>query len=527
MSRDTLVARNATFLGIAQVVSWVTSLAYLVVVPRLVGPSQWGEMGAGLAITALAGAIAGMGLSTVVIKEVARHRARAAEYVAAALAARMLLAIPFAIGVAVPMLAHGYSTRTRIMIGMLGMSALVNFLVGPVSAALQGLEQMRYTALASMISGAADSLTAVGIVLFITRDVIALGPVSFATALLSAGLLVFWLRRSIPPRPRFNWPLMRSLITGGLPYWGTGLFVMIYTWVDGLMLSLMDTTTVVGWYAVATRLVTNLLFLPTILATALFPAAAHAFAQDRTAANVLLRRGFRLQTNLSLPLAAGAVLLGPSAVTLLFGPSYARAGPVVAVLALTLIPTYINMFAGQALAAMDRQSAWTRVMGVMCLVNPAINLVTIPLGRRLAGNGALGAAWALLATELLVTLAALVLLPRGLLGWATLRLAGRAAAATAVMAGAVWLLRERFVVLPIGAGALVFFAMAVPLRAFAPEDMRLAAEGAGKVLSRLGPRRPADRRARRVKTARGGRLGALSPTASTAATIGPPTPVPG
>jgi hypothetical protein len=126
-------------------------------------------------------------------------------------------------------------------------------------------------------------------------------------------------------------------------------------------------------------------------------------------------------------------------------------------------------------------------MAAVCVINPLLNLITIPYFHHAVGNGAAGAAVALLVTDVITAVAALVLLP------ATLRAAlrgtipslARGLLATLVMAAAVWPARELFPAIPIVVGIAVFIAAAAALRVFSRDELAAIAH----LVRRAVPRR--------------------------------------
>ncbi len=501
LSRPEVIARNAAALLGANAVTWSLSLLYILLVPRHVGDSQWGEWSLAGAITTIATLALALGIEMELLKEVARDRPRAEAYAGAALAARLLLAIPLVLIVAGFSVAAGYGFHTLIVIAVLTCTSVVNHLMSPVSAVLQAMEKMHLNALTKIIDTVLVSGISIVLVTFFAFDVIALCVVALIGTVVSSAVRLAWLGREIPLRIHFDWPLIRRLIIGGIPYWIGGFFLVFYVDIDGVLLSRMSPTRVVGWYSAAYRLISLTGFLPAVVVSVVLPGLAHAFTHDRAAMRRLAQRSFTLVTSLSLPMVAGLALLGPAAVRLLYGHDFEPAAPVLLIVSFTLTPIFIATLVNAFLIAEDRQAVWTYVMGAMCIINPAINLLTIPYFQRVYGNGALGAAWAVLATDMLVGGAALWLMPRGLLGSprAVLGPIFRAGIATAIMAGVVWPLREVFVPLrevfvlvPLGAGIVVFVGAAVALRVFTPDDLALVGTMGVKIARRLRSRRGAD-----------------------------------
>lgn len=488
MSRSPVIVRNTAFLLAGQVITWTFSLVYLVLVPRAIGPFAFGQLSLATAITSLAGAILGLSLTTLLVKEIASNVTRAADYIGAALTMRVILAIPLMVVVAGIAVAGGYDAQTRLVIGIFTLGAVVSFLAGPLGAGLMAFERMHFTALTGIINSGLLSMTVVALFWVTHVDAVDIAVVGLGATLVTSGLQLYWLSRSMRIRLSLNWPLIRSLVIGSLPFAVTYILLTFYVWIDSVMLSFLASTLVVGWYGAATRLFTALLFIPTTLSTALLPALSHSFKHDRSEMSRLIHQSFTLTISLSLPIAAGTVMLAPAAVRLLYGSAYAPSGTILIVLALSVLPTYISILANQILVASDRQIIWARVMGVMCIVNPAINLVAITYFQHTSANGALGASYALLATETLMAVVALRLLPRSLLKWSALTPVMRSAVATAVMCVCVWLLRDRFLLVPVAVGTLVYFGAALALRVFPAENLALIGSVATKVARRLGLR---------------------------------------
>jgi O-antigen/teichoic acid export membrane protein len=223
---------------------------------------------------------------------------------------------------------------------------------------------------------------------------------------------------------------------------------------------------------------------------AVFPALSHGFRDDR-ATGRLAQVSLRLLISLGLPVVVGTAIVGPQVVKLVYGWAFEPAGQILVVLSFSLLPMFISTLVCSFLIAADRQNIWAGVMGAACVINPLINLAAITVFERAYHNGALGAAYALLITDVLIATAALVLLPREL--WAPVRAIGpalvRAAAAATIMGVLVWLLRDRFVLAPIAVGTIAFAVSALALKVFTPDDLQQGRRLVGQLRGRFS-RRP-------------------------------------
>jgi O-antigen/teichoic acid export membrane protein len=141
-------------------------------------------------------------------------------------------------------------------------------------------------------------------------------------------------------------------------------------------------------------------------------------------------------------------------------------------LGLCIPPMYLNIMLSQVLIAAKRQFVWTWVMLGATVVNPAINLVLIPLTQSRFDNGAIGAAVSLLLTEIAIVGAGFCLVGRRVLGRRALRRFAAGALASAAMWGVGFAARGLGTVPSVTAGLLTFVVLAMALHLLTPEEVR-------------------------------------------------------
>lgn len=492
MTAPVRILRNAGALIMSQPLTWALSLAFTVLVPRNVGPAEWGEWGVAWAIGLVARACLDLGLNMVLLKEVARRPEDAARQLGTAIALRVIAAPVLVLGMLVFAGLAGYPMHTRAIVLLVSFTLAVGYVGTPLVYGLQAFEQMHVPAIAGVLT---NFLMVAGAVLLLKG--LALGVVSIALVVLVANLAgvalqVVWLRRTVAVRLVFDVAAMRRMVRAGLPFYAGTLFFTVYVWVDAVMLSLLASKTEVGWYSAAVQVIAALGFLPYAVTTAVLPALARSFHTDAAASEGLASRSFLFVTALGLPMSIGLALVGPNLIATLFGAWFAPAGVTLAVLALTLVPVYVATLVNGFIVAADRQLQWTLVMGAMCVVNPLLNIVLIPYFHAHGGNASVGSALSLLATDALTGAMAVVLLPQSLRQAVAhvLPRVGRAAVAAGAMGLVVWPLRDAFVAIPIAAGVAVFVAAALCLRVFPPDDAGLLVALGRRQLARLGLGRP-------------------------------------
>lgn len=486
------ILKNAIALLMGQATTSVLSVLVTIYVPRYIGPTGMGELAVASMLTGLVATILSLGMGTIMVRDIARDHRKAAHIVGAAIVIEMLMALPALLILAIITWVAGFSAETRVVVAIASVSMVIAMLTAPFQSGFQAFEHMKYISLGSAISEAIIVFSSVAVVLA-GGGVVWLSLVNVVAALVVLFLSVRWWLSIGAVRLHFNLNLMRYLLLKGLPFWASGLFLTIYLYIASLILSLTTNPTVVGWYSVPAGLFGFLLFIPTIVGTAMFPALAHAFKHAPREMVKLSRHSFNLITCISLPIAVGGGLLSKQIILTLYGLAFGQAIPVVTIMSVMVVPMYLNIQVYQILMATGREVAWTKVMAAACVLNPLLNLALIHYYQQYHQNGAFGAAWAMLLTEGLMAVAGIALLPRGILGWSNIISIVKSSAAAGLMALAVWYTRDYFIAIPVVTGGVVYFGAVLVLGVLPREELAMLQMIGAKLLSKVGIKRALSR----------------------------------
>jgi O-antigen/teichoic acid export membrane protein len=486
--RSRTIRRNAAALGAGQVFTWSMTLAWTLVVPRLIGAEGMGMIVTGMAVVAMLQIALGAGTAVYVTREIVVSPERAARIVASASIARLILVPVFGLVVVAWAQLAGYGSRQDQVLYLCAAATTILLLCEPLASYFQATERMHYMALLDAISKASQGLA--GIVL----AVLGFGAIGFAacwvvTAVVVVALCIRWVRRYIDVRWKTTIHDLADVARGSAKYWTGGLFFTIYLWVDTSMLSVMTNPTVVGWYGVPMRLFGTFLIIATIVQRVSLPRLVDAHERSRSDFKRVARGPMDVVFALSLPVMTALVVGAGPVVPLLYGPGYAHAVPVLVILGITLVPMYLNIMLGNICIAANRQGVWNWLMMGATLFNPAVNAFLIPFTQHQYGNGAIGAAVALALTEALIASAAMVIFGRGIVGLTTVRRVGRTALACAGMWLVVHVLRGTGPFLSLGAGCCALAISAIVFGAVTREEQRqirgIAERSAGKAVAAL------------------------------------------
>ncbi len=342
---------NSFWLLLARLITQAQLILFTVLVARGLGVSGFGQYAFVAALIVLGNVATTFGTDTLVIREVARHRAARIHQtddglIPSALWIQLTLALVWLIvvGISADALSRQPTeVEQALKVYSLSLIPLAFFTV--FTAVLRAYERMDVYLLLNVVvafaqlGGAWWVLQRYGSLLSL---VIALNIVQVIAAV-SAGLLC----HLALPTFRFNWIITRRQLMQAArlawPFALLSVLAVIYQRLGILMLSTLGSEAQVGWFAAASRVIEPVKLLHYAVLGALLPALAHLTAPEVAArqapvATQVYRRSLLFLLLFSTLAAAVIIALAQPMVTLLFGVSYTDSVPLVQILALSLIP---------------------------------------------------------------------------------------------------------------------------------------------------------------------------------------------
>ena len=339
-----------------------------------------------------------LGFGVLLARDGARADARHGHLLAGALAARLVALIPLAaiLCIAAPALASEPES-----IAGLRLAALVAFAgaaygcVGAIfrsqPAWLPAILAME-TAWAAVQMGAAWLLVRAGagipaLLLLMTSVQVA----QFASA------MALW-RRAFDAdavrQPRLH--DVAALVRRALPFAATGLVANLQTRLAPLMLGFLSTQTEVGALAAAARFGTLARLAPGAMFAGALPVLSREYSTDRISAGRTHAAFDRALVLMAIAIALPLMAFAGPLVRLVYGSSFAAAGPVLIWVGIALVPSLTNSARKISLYALQQEATALRWSAVSLALQIAAGAVLIP------SLGAVGAAAAVAAAEAVI-----------------------------------------------------------------------------------------------------------------------------
>jgi O-antigen/teichoic acid export membrane protein len=395
------VRRNLFFVLLGQVVTWGITALTLLLVPRYLGAGDLGVYSVAATIWALASAICGLGMSALVVRDVARRLDSSGTLVSTAFWVSQFAGLTGAAAAVLCAWAAGYSWTVVWVVATLVATLPLSLAGNTISSTLAGLEIMRWNVVFDVVLKA-SMLVGTFLAIYFDLGLFGVTGASSISAVLVFAVQLLVLKRltSISVFEGISFQEAKRLILKSPPFLLVSLSWLLYTSSDIFLLSYLGTVADVGIFAAPMRLFGTALIVPTALMTVMFPRMSATFASGDASFNKLVSKLLCFSTSGSALAACGSLALSDDHFLRIYGDSFSgKLGPVVVVMSLTLIPTTVSIVASRVAFAADRQRHLA-VIGLVFFVLKIFVTTALIVGMQsTADNAALGASIGLLVTE--------------------------------------------------------------------------------------------------------------------------------
>ena len=484
------IVKNIWVMLVGQLITWAITFVGIIYIPRYLGATDWGRLAIAVAIWSIMSSIINTGTATHLTKEVARSPEKAEELLGTVLIQRLVIFLFSCLFVAAYIHFMQYSKETAILIWIVALYMPAAHTSLTLNSIFLGREVMQYLPLMDILSKGL-TLTLSLACIYAGLGVNAIAATSIVSSSLTAAIQFLILRRYMTIRLTWNTALSFELLRVSWPYCVSSLVLIIYGEIDKLIMPILVGERAVGWYSIAASLANTLVFIPNILATAIFPALSRGSSQDGSAtATRILRKSFDVALITGVPIGLGLAIVASPFVDLVYQSKFQESGPVLSVMSIMLIFTYISTVLGRFLVASGRTNEWTVAMIACIVLAFPLNFLLIPWAEQTFSNGAIGGAIRLLFTEFLMAIFSLWMLPKNTLTRENAGTALRTFVAGGAMFAACWYVKDMFIAVTVLVGMVTYGLMILALRVLKPEDIEMAMGACRDILSvlRIRPR---------------------------------------
>lgn len=378
------VLRNTFFLTTASVLQKALSFLFFFFLARHFGAAGAGAFTYSLAFTTLFAIFVDAGLTSVLIREVAREVGRARHFLRAILRLKLVFA-----AVVLPILYTVlYFSQTAHSVWPLIVAASLVMLMDSLNLTLYGTvrahQDLRWESAGILLAQIISFSIGLATIYFngpLVWMVIGLGIGSGAHAIL--GLVAL---RHCRLAQEGEAPERAFLLREAVPFGLAGIFARGYSFLDSILLGQLAGLSVVGVYSAANKFAFAFQFVPLTLTGSLYPAFSKMLGEDKVPeARALWLKSEKYLLLVSMPLVA-VIIAWSGRLLHLYGDDFVAGQHALWILAPSLIFSFLSYPVGALLNAAGLQKWQTKAMGATLVVNAVVNVALIPV------FGAVGAA---------------------------------------------------------------------------------------------------------------------------------------
>jgi O-antigen/teichoic acid export membrane protein len=268
-------------------------------------------------------------------------------------------------------------------IAITGLGMVANALTYPFLAVMAAFQDLRKVALINFL----NSCVNIGIIfaaIIFHRYIVFLGSVQLIFGILDLILYRQFVKKHLPnPQVfkaifRFEPRLIGNILKQGWPFALLVGFSAIYNRIDVVLITALKGYVQTGYYTAAYKIFDLLGFFPAVVSYTLFPFFTGLMAKKALAeVKHNLEKYLRLMIAGALPMAIGGTLLSSRLISLVAGPGYASAAPVLAILIWAPAILFIYIPVNSIVISQLTKKA-LMITGANVIVNTVGNLLLIP-----------------------------------------------------------------------------------------------------------------------------------------------------
>jgi O-antigen/teichoic acid export membrane protein len=374
-------------------------------VARYLGPEQFGLMNYAMAIVALIGAVSGLGLNGIVVRDLVQKPDEADLTLGTAFLLQLIGGfLAFSLAVVAISVMRPTDNLARAMVAILGF-ALVFKATEVVKYWFESQVKSKYTVWVENGTFLVLAAIRAGLILIHASLLAFVWAALVETVLAGIFLLLVYTRKAGRlSRWRASLARAKSLLMESWPLILGSMASMINMRMDQVLLGSMVNDTVVGNYSAAVRLAEMWLIVPSIIGSSIYPAIIAAKGKSEEIYRKRILQITKLMAAGVFPVAVIISLLSDQIVNLIYGQQFASAGNYLAIYIWTGVP-YLVFFVLNQMFYIEGLLKVGFVVSIFAVTsNVLLNFILIPL------YGGIGAAISTLITAVGSTLLSLYIL---------------------------------------------------------------------------------------------------------------------
>jgi len=378
MSTIRRITKNLSVLFLSQILTYTLGFFTLMYTARYLGVDGFGTLSFALAFTGIFSVLMDLGLNTLTIREVARNKSLAKEYIANITLIKIILGLITISLILVIVTLLGYNQETIQVVIYIAIYNIFTAFSQMFYSVFQAHEKMEYQSLGNILN---SILLLVGVFIAITYG---FNIYQFSSIYTFVGMLVLvyallvFSRRFSLPTIKLDLKLWKSLIKESWPFAVTGISINLYLWIDTIILSVIKGSEAVGLYNASYRLILVLLFIPIIFNNTLFPLMSQYYISSKKSLKYTFDKLFKIMIVIGFPIGVGTLLIADKVIMIIYGSQFAGSVIALQILIWSTFLIFARSPFERLLESSNKQLSVTKIFIFGAIFNSILNIIFIP-----------------------------------------------------------------------------------------------------------------------------------------------------
>jgi len=384
------VAKGTFWSFLAQIISYSTGFIMSVFFARWLEPENYGLIPLTMTIVTVFGIFSDFGVNASSSKYISEYRAKDIGLIKSIIKDGFILKLIFSFTVSIicfffSKIIAEFMHMMRLQLLLQISSVMIFFIsfLGFFNAIFQGFQRLKFTTLTSFSQNVIKLIISLGFV-YLGYGIIGaiIGyTISFIITALLTLIIIFLKFYNTLPVSNSNKSIRKEILKYSIPLVIVSASNFIYMSSDFLMLGYFTTSSEVGFYNIARKII-ELILLPCMaLQISLTPMIANLYAKGDIESNESAGRLFIYSIKYSLllmiPATFGLIILAKPLILFLFGEEYIATATLLSLLSLYLLPRSILGGSPYMIAA-GKASTVSKLTTITAILNIILNLFLIP-----------------------------------------------------------------------------------------------------------------------------------------------------
>ena len=371
---------NISWLSFEYILRMGVGLCVGIWIVRYLGPERFGTFSFAISLTSLFGAIASLGLESIVVRNIVLDPKNARETLGTAAALQLISGlIAYFLILVVITYARPNDFLTYNIVAILGLAIILKF--SEVTLLwFESQTNSKYTVWVK--SSMLIVFAAIKVILILQEaSLIMFALVTLVEVIMITLILLIVMNKYGQPLAKLRVKIERAkiLMKDSWPLMLSAIAVTIYMKIDQIMLGQIIGDEAVGIYSAATRISEAWYFIPMVIVSSVFPAILEAKKNSEELYYERLQRLYDIMAIIGFVVALPMTFLSTHVVTFFFGKAYSAAGPVLAIHIWTTIFVFMGLISSKWFLAENNQLMSLKRTALGVTLNIGLNFLLIPV----------------------------------------------------------------------------------------------------------------------------------------------------